>query len=278
MVDPDLPQGAAQVRYAVGLDGVGKLELWVGRGTRLGDVTIHQETVAALRRWGEDTANLRGMLERVRAWRAAARSQRRGSHPRTAKTRAHDRGPRARHLRPHAGQRHRTPARRRSRPSAKRGRWAAGAAGRLWRAAGRDCRLRRPQPYESKSQGDLERLLDSSGTFQRQQHSTSGNPISEPGFSRGQSIDRGRRGAYYTGQLGTSTFPDIYGRDLQAGVNLSMEIKTPGPTDTVSTYFTQRHISQNILTQHGGRLEHLPAGTAQYLVDLRFAGNRFPKP
>jgi DNA gyrase inhibitor GyrI len=68
MVTPDLPAGAAQVRYAVGLDGVKKLELWVGRGTRLGDVTIHQATADALRRWGEDTANLRGMLERVRAW------------------------------------------------------------------------------------------------------------------------------------------------------------------------------------------------------------------
>jgi hypothetical protein len=68
MVTPDLPQGAAQIRYAVGLDGVKKLELWVGRGTRMGDVTIHQATADALRRWGEDTANLRGMLERVRAW------------------------------------------------------------------------------------------------------------------------------------------------------------------------------------------------------------------
>ncbi|WP_374495618.1 polymorphic toxin type 4 domain-containing protein [Zoogloea sp.] len=68
MVSPDLPAGAAQIRYAVGLDGVKKLELWVGRGTRMGDVTIHQATADALRRWGEDTANLRGMLERVRAW------------------------------------------------------------------------------------------------------------------------------------------------------------------------------------------------------------------
>ena len=279
MVDPNLPQGAAQVRYAVGLDGVGKLELWVGRGTRLGDVTIHQETVAALRRWGEDTANLRGMLERVRAW---ARGGTLSNEEEVILE-----------LQKHARM---IEARERAisglTPGSDTARRLEDEVAHLQSAAdGLQARLAGfgvPQgviagygdrnPYESKSQGDLERLLDNSGTFQRQQHSTSGNPISEPGFSRGQSIDRGRRGAYYTGQLGTSTFPDIYGRDLQAGVNLSMEIKTPGPTDTVSTYFTQRHISQNILTQHGGRLEHLPAGTAQYLVvDLRFCGQPIPE-
>ncbi len=68
MVGGGLAPGTAEVRYAMGLDGVQRLELWVGPGTRLGDVTIHQETVQALRRWGDETGNLRGMLERVRAW------------------------------------------------------------------------------------------------------------------------------------------------------------------------------------------------------------------
>lgn len=68
MVGGGLAPGTAEVRYAMGLDGVQRLELWVGPGTRLGDVSIHQETVQALRRWGDETGNLRGMLERVRAW------------------------------------------------------------------------------------------------------------------------------------------------------------------------------------------------------------------
>jgi len=68
MVGGGLAPGSAEIRYAVGLDGVQRLDLWVGPGTRLGDVTIHRETVQALRRWGDETGNLRGMLERVRAW------------------------------------------------------------------------------------------------------------------------------------------------------------------------------------------------------------------
>ncbi len=68
MVGGGLAPGTAEIRYAVGLDGVQRLELWVGPGTRLGDVSIHQETANALRRWGDETGNVRGMLERVRAW------------------------------------------------------------------------------------------------------------------------------------------------------------------------------------------------------------------
>ncbi len=279
MVTTDLAPGAAQVRYAVGLDGVKKLELWVGRGTRLGDVTIHQATADALRRWGEDTANLRGMLERVRAW---ARGGTLSNEEEVILE-----------LQKHA---HMIEAREQALS------WLTPGTDTARRLDGEIATLRSDaealqarlggfgvpegviagfgdrNPYESKSQGDLERLLDNSGSFQRQQHSTSGNAISEPGFRQGQSIDRGRRGAYFSRQLGNSTFPDIYGRDLAAGANVSMEIKTPGPFDTVSTYFTQRHISQHILAQHGGRLEHLPSGSLQYLVvDLRFCRQPIPE-
>lgn len=279
MVTPDLPAGAAQVRYAVGLDGVKKLELWVGRGTRLGDVTIHQATADALRRWGEDTANLRGMLERVRAWARGGTLSNEEEVILELQKHAHMIEAREQALSglpPGSDTAHRLDgeiATLRSDAEALQAR-----LGGFGVPEGVIAGFGDRNPYESKSQGDLERLLDSSGTFQRQQHSTSGNPISEPGFKDGQSIDRGRRGAYFSRQLGNTTFPDIYGRDLAAGASVSMEIKTPGPFDTVSTYFTQRHVSQHVLTQHGGRLEHLPAGSVQYLVvDLRFCRQPVPE-
>jgi hypothetical protein len=279
MVTSDLPAGAAQVRYAVGLDGVKKLELWVGRGTRLGDVTIHQATADALRRWGEDTANLRGMLERVRAWARGGTLSNEEEVILELQKHAHmieAREQALSGLTPGSDTAHRLDreiATLRSDAEALQGR-LGGFGVPEGVIAGYGDR----NPYESKSQGDLERLLDASGTFQRQQHSTSGNAISEPGFKGGQSIDRGRRGAYFSRQLGNATFPDIYGRDLAAGASVSMEIKTPGPLDTVSTYFSQRHISQHVLAQHGGRLEHLPTGSVQYLVvDLRFCKQPIPE-
>ncbi|MBL8453309.1 MAG: hypothetical protein JNK97_11235, partial [Zoogloea sp.] len=249
------------------------------RGTRLGDVTIHQATADALRRWGEDTANLRGMLERVRAWARGGTLSNEEEVILELQKHAHmieAREQALSGLTPGSDTAHRLDgeiATLRSDAEALQAR-----LGGFGVPEGVIAGFGDRNPYESKSQGDLERLLDSSGTFQRQQHSTSGNPISEPGFKDGQSIDRGRRGAYFSRQLGNTTFPDIYGRDLAAGASVSMEIKTPGPFDTVSTYFTQRHVSQHVLTQHGGRLEHLPAGSVQYLVvDLRFCRQPVPE-
>jgi len=296
IIDPDLPPAAAEIHYGVGLEGLHTLQLRVGRAANMGDLIIHGETVRALRAWSRETRSARGMLERVRAW------LRGGTLSNQEEV--------VLELQKHARM---IEARERALSGLSQG---DAAAARLddeiaaLRHAAEDIELRLrgfgvPEgviggwrdrlPYESESQATMEALLDATGTFHRLRHSRSGNLIREPGFSGGQSLDRGRRGAYYSRQLSESTFPDIYGHDVTLGADVAMEIKTPGEFDTVYSYFNQPHIRDHVLNQHGGRELHLPrqnildpTGRAAALppggvphnylvVDLRFCRQSIPE-
>jgi hypothetical protein len=126
---------------------------------------------------------------------------------------------------------------------------------------------------ESVSQVQLEALLDVQGSgTTRYTHPTSGRPISEPGFRGGAPIDMGRAQARAAGNLRGATFPDVFGTEA-AGRQVAMELKTPRQGETVASFFLRQDVMESFVVEIGGRVEHLPPGTAQVLVvDLRQTG------
>lgn len=152
---------------------------------------------------------------------------------------------------------------------------------RLFAELGRDAldTLTRPLPRspwpESFSQQQLEQLVDAPAFgFTRLGYRARPNvPISEPGFQRGTSINMGRQAAQRAGRLANATFPDIYGAPVGSTQNEAMELKTVRLPDTTASHFRRLDTAQDILKQHGGRLEHLPQGVPSYLVvDIRQSG------
>jgi hypothetical protein len=117
----------------------------------------------------------------------------------------------------------------------------------------------------------LERLLDAPGSgLRRDVHPSTGRPIREPGYQNGLPLNRGNKQAYYTKQLGNSTFPDSVATRVADGKKVAFEMKTPDRFETVGGYFSRPGVQSHVLAQHAGRLLHLPRGTEKILVvDLR---------
>lgn len=122
---------------------------------------------------------------------------------------------------------------------------------------------------ESKSQVDLERLLDDpSAHFRRAQYPGTNNPISEPGYKDGQPLEKGRldRGGLRKG----ASYPDVYGTDTQTQAEVLMELKKIKKWDTVKSFFERISERDRLLGQMGAWHQNLPPGGQRYLVfDLR---------